>query len=72
VWRTQNWDGIHFDRWREHTVAQHLAHREAELAQSREAPGMLEIQFAQSLLHGLFRDELQSILDERSAQPLRR
>jgi hypothetical protein len=33
---------------------------------------MLEMQFAQSLLHRLFRDELQSILDERSAQPLRR
>jgi hypothetical protein len=32
---------------------------------------MLEMQFAQSLLHRLFRDELQCILNERSAQPLR-
>jgi hypothetical protein len=31
---------------------------------------MLVMQFAQSLLHRLFRDELQSILDERSTQPL--
>jgi hypothetical protein len=31
---------------------------------------MLEMQFTRSLLHRLFRDELQSILDERSAQPL--
>jgi hypothetical protein len=56
----------------DHIVAQHVAHSEAELAQGKEAPGMLEMQFAQSLLHRLFRDELQSILDERSAQPLRR
>jgi hypothetical protein len=33
---------------------------------------MLAMQFAQSLLHRLFRDDLQSILDERSAQPLPR
>jgi hypothetical protein len=84
VWRTQKSDGFHFEdpiadreahhnTWpteRQNTVAQHVAHREAELASGREAPGMLEIQFAQSLLHRLFRDELQSILDERSAQPL--
>jgi hypothetical protein len=70
VWRTQNWDGFHYDRWRQHTVAEHVAHREAELAQGKEAPGMLEMQFAQSLLHRLFRDELQSILHERSAQTL--
>jgi hypothetical protein len=31
---------------------------------------MLEMQLTQSLLHRLFRDELQSILDDRSAQPL--
>jgi hypothetical protein len=72
VWRTQSSDGFHFDRWNDHSVAQHVAHREAELASGREAPGMLEMQFAQSLLHRLFRDELQSILDDRSAQPLRR
>jgi hypothetical protein len=72
VWRTQSSDGFHFDRWNDHSVAQHVAHREAELASGREAPGMLEMQFAQSLLHRLFRDELQRILDERSAQPLRR
>jgi hypothetical protein len=33
---------------------------------------VLEMQVAQSLLHRLFRDELQSVLNERSAQPLRR
>jgi hypothetical protein len=72
AWRTQSSDGFHFDRWNDHAVAQHIAHREVELAQGREAPGMLEMQFAQSLLHRLFRDELQRILDDRSAQPLRR
>jgi hypothetical protein len=70
VWRTQNWDGFHFDRSGDHIVAEHIAHREAELASGRDAPGMLEMQLAQSLLHRLFRDELQSMLHERSAQSL--
>jgi hypothetical protein len=66
VWRTQNWDGFHFDRTNDRTVLQHTAHREQDLAQGQEAPGMLEIQLAQSLLHRLFRDELQAMLEERS------
>jgi hypothetical protein len=67
VWRTQSWDGFHFDRPGDHTVPQHIAHRQAELASGRDAPGMLEMQLAQSLLHRLFRDELQSLLDERGS-----
>jgi hypothetical protein len=67
VWRTQNWDGFHFDRPGDHTVPQHIAHRQAALASGRDAPGMLEMQLAQSLLHRLFRDELQSLLDERGS-----
>jgi hypothetical protein len=70
VWHTQNWDGFHFDRTNDRTAPQHSAHREQNLAQGQEAPGMLEVQLAQSLLHRLFRDELQAMLEERSEQPL--
>jgi hypothetical protein len=72
VWRSQVWDGFHFERQNDHTVADHVAHREAELAQGKETPGMLEMQLAQSLLHRLFRDVLQQMLDERKGRLSRR
>lgn len=70
TWQTQCGDGFHFDRWERHSERQHQEHREAELQRGKETPGMLEMQLAQSLLHRLFRDTLQDILDQRVTRPL--
>ena len=64
VWRHQIFDGFHYDRNFVHTVDQHKQHRQQQRDQGRGTPGMLEMQLTQSLLHMLFRDALQELIDQ--------
>jgi hypothetical protein len=64
VWKTQCWDGFHFDRTNTHTVEQHKEHIAASEVRHRESPGMLEMQLAHSLLFHLFRDTIQEFKDK--------
>lgn len=64
VWKTQSADGFHFDRHGVNTMVHHQQINDLMIAEKMEFPGMLEIQFAQSLLFTLFRDALAELLDE--------
>lgn len=65
VWKTQTYDGFHFDRHGVNTAVHHKQINDLMIAEKMEFPGMLEIQLAQSLLFTLFRDALQEILDTK-------
>ena len=64
IWKHQIHDGFHYDRDYVHSVRQHRYHRHEQLSMGRGTPGMLEMQLTQSLLHLLFRDTLQELIDE--------
>lgn len=70
VWQEQTYDGFHFDRVLTHTVEQHREIIEHALQNNLELPGMLEIQFAQSLLHFLFRDTIQEFITKGIELPI--
>lgn len=65
VWVNQTYDGFHFDRHRIHTWVHHHQHLAWAIDMQYEVPGMLEMTLTQSMLHLLFRDVLQEIVDER-------
>ena len=64
AWRYQISDGFHFDRWEARSKEQHIQQRHNQTQQGRGAPGMLEMQLTQSLLHLLFRDVLQELMEQ--------
>ena len=64
VWWHQTTDGFHYDRENVHTVEQHIQQRRNMTLQGKGASGMLEMQLTQSLLHLLFRDVLQELMDQ--------
>jgi hypothetical protein len=63
MWAHQTTDGYHVER-NAHTVAEHLQIRHDALLKGKPMPGMLEMQFAQSLLHMLFGDALRAMIAE--------
>ena len=70
VWAAQTYDGFHFDRTLIHTEAEHLQHIQQAVHGHVELPGMLEMQFAQSLLHYLFRDTIQEFITKGIELPI--
>jgi len=69
VWQEQTYDGFHFDRTLIHTEKEHKEIINHALQHHLELPGMLEIQFAQSLLHYLFRDTIQDLITKGITLP---
>lgn len=63
VWKTETYDGFHFDRHRVHTVEHHQNLIALNKEMGKDIPGALEIQLAQSLLFHLFHDEIQNYVD---------
>lgn len=58
VWKSQNWDGLHFDRSEFHTVAEHLINIKERQEKGLEYLGQLEMQLSQSILNSIFYDSL--------------
>jgi hypothetical protein len=58
VWKTQNWDGLHFDRSGTHTIEEHKDMIKLHRNNGTEIPGQLEMQLSQSLLNTIFYDTL--------------
>lgn len=53
IWKTQTYDGFHFDRTYIHSIEQHIEKLSYWVG---DFPGQLEIQLAQSLLNSIFYD----------------
>ena len=63
VWREQTWDGFHFDN-KAHTEEEHRAAIVAARAMGLPSPGMMQMQFANSLLFFVFRDTIQEFISK--------
>jgi hypothetical protein len=62
VWMNQTYDGFHFD-WpvMTYSVEDHAKYRNEHISKFMQAPGMLVMQLAHSLLQNLFHDVLESL-----------
>lgn len=62
IWKSQTYDGFHFDRHRISTVEMHEYYIAVYRSRNHTLLGALEMQFTQSLLHMLFYDCIREIL----------
>jgi hypothetical protein len=62
IWKSQTYDGFHFDRHRIDTVEMHEYIYEVYKGKNYTRPGALEMQFSQSLLNFVFYDCIHEIL----------
>jgi len=62
VWLYQNWDGFHFDRFKQDTPEHHkLGHDYDEKVNKTYFLGMMEMQFVQTMLNSVFYEALDEI-----------